>query len=89
MAIVFDNQPQVQRWRDETTGRFAKKPVENIYDVLLQYRPEGVHPDYFDFEFRVTARSEEEALAKALAQAEEETPIGFLLSARVEIVRSS
>ncbi len=28
MAIVFDNQPQVQRWRDETTGRFAKKPIE-------------------------------------------------------------
>ncbi len=28
MVITFDNRPQVQRWRDTTTGGFAKRPIE-------------------------------------------------------------
>ncbi len=27
MTLTFDSRPQVQRWRDSETGRFAKRPI--------------------------------------------------------------
>ena len=66
MPVIYDSRPQVQRWRDEETGRFAKEPEEKFltWFAEVQYRladrkKAGVSYNIIGISFRTSEEDEE------------------------------